>query len=581
MTLMKLKNPTRRNQLLSTNPFVPERVFSPSITTVMPISPLKASIALGVFLAYAATFSVAHGQANTTSSSTTSSNTSSSSTTSSLSEKTDVATSIRASFENWRLPNGQNAGMLGMNLLFDVHPHFKLGVASYGALTGQQGGLMTMGLAGEYQYDVSPRWRLRAGAFAGGGGGAAGYALTGNGFMFRADAGVTYLTQGYGNIGVGVSWVTFPSGEIRSAQPYLMYEYPFDTLIWQGWHRPATSTAPAVSSLNTSPNTTRRQEIGLTWSQYLVPSSVTNDQGAQQANIDLAGVRWTSYLNDRWYLSVQADGSYTASTSGYVQILGGIGYRLPLGASTGLKIYGLAGPAGAGSGAVSTGGGLLLGGGIALQQRLTDRWALEIGVGGAKAASGDFKAWNYGINLSYIFGQGNVSSAPGQLSSHRQQDSEATPLRVRLMNASFLQADDQWRVNDTNKTVNNFGLGLDYFLNERAYITAQGLVAYTGNSQTAAVTATMELTGLLGAGWLQPVSRDWFVMAEGLLGASAGGTLDTGRGGVWQLNAGVGYRLTKDVDLMLTGGRMQAIDGQFKANTITVGLGYRFELVNR
>ncbi len=70
-------------------------------------------------------------------------------------------------------------------------------------------------------------------------------------------------------------------------------------------------------------------------------------------------------------------------------------------------------------------------------------------------------------------------------------------------------------------------------------------------------------------------------MAEGLLGASAGGNLDTGRGGVWQLNAGVGYRLTKDLDLTLSGGRMQAFDGQFKANTITVGLGYRFGLANR
>ena len=578
MTLMKTNNSTRRNQLLSTNPLAPERVFSPSITTVMPISPLKASFALGVFLAYAATFSVAHGQASTTSSNTASSSATSSSATSILSEKTDVPTSIRASFENWRLPSGQNAGMLGLNLLFDVHPHFKLGVASYGALTGQQGGLMTAGLAGEYQYDVSPRWRLRAGAFAGGGGGAAGYALTGNGFMFRADAGLTYLTQGYGNIGVGVSWVTFPSGEIRSAQPYLMYEYPFDTQIWQGWQRPAAT--PGVAALNTSPNTTRRQEIGLTWSQYQVPSSVTNDQGAQQANIDLAGVRWTSYLNDRWYLSVQADGSYTASTSGYVQVLGGIGYRLPLGASTGLKIYGLAGPAGAGNAVVSTGGGLMLGGGIALQQMLTDRWGIEIGVGGAKATTGEFKAWNYGITLSYAFGLANASGSATH-NNRSQQDGASAPLRLRLMNATFLQADDQWRNNDSNKSINNFGLGLDYFLNERAYITGQGLVAYTGNSQNASVTAAMELTGLLGAGWLQPISRDWYVMAEGLLGASAGGTLNTGMGGVWQLNAGVGYRLTKDLDITLTGGRMQAVDGQFKANTITVGLGYRFGLVNR
>jgi hypothetical protein len=415
----------------------------------------------------------------------------------------------------------------------------------------------------------------------GGGGGAAGYALTGNGFMFRADAGLTYLTQGYGNIGVGVSWITFPSGDIRSAQPYLMYEYPFDTLIWQGWQRPARQSGTAAQNtlLDTS-NTTRRQEIGLTWSQYSVPSSVTNAQGAQQANIDLAGVRWTSYLNDRWYMSVQADGSYTASTSGYVQILGGIGYRLPLGSSTGLKVYGLAGPGGAGNAVVSTGGGLLLGGGIALQQMLTDRWGIEIGVGGAKATTGEFKAWNYGITLSYAFGLANASGAATH-NSRYQPDGASAPLRLRLMNATFLQADDQWRNNDSNTSINNIGFGLDYFLNDRAYVTGQGLVAYTGNSQNASVTAAMELTGLLGAGWLQPISRDWYVMAEGLLGASAGGSLDTGKGGVWQLNAGVGYRLTKDLDLMITGGRMQAFDGQFKANTITVGLGYRFGLANR
>ncbi|CAN1496675.1 hypothetical protein MCEGE14_00374 [Burkholderiaceae bacterium] len=566
MALMKTKKPTR--------PFAPEHLFSPSTANVMAISPLKASIALGVFVAYAATCSLAQGQVNNNTASSTPS-------VDSTLVSTAVPTSIRTTFENWRLPNGQNAGMLGLNLLFDVHPNFKLGMASYGALTGEQGGLMTMGLAGEYQYDISPSWRVRTGLFVGGGGGAAGYALTGNGFMFRADAGLTYLTQGYGNIGVGVSWITFPSGDIRSTQPYLMYEYPFDTLIWQGWQRPAgqSGTATQNTLLDTS-NTTRRQEIGLTWSRYSVPSSVINAQGAKQANIDLAGVRWTSYLNDRWYMSVQADGSYTASTSGYVQILGGIGYRLPLGASTGLKVYGLAGPGGAGNAVVSTGGGLLLGGGIALQQMLTDRWGIEIGVGGAKATTGEFKAWNYGITLSYAFGLANASSAATH-NSLSQQDGASAPLRLRLMNATFLQADDQWRNNDSNTSINNLGFGLDYFLNDRAYITGQGLVAYTGNSQNGSVTAAMELTGLLGAGWLQPISRDWYVMAEGLLGASAGGNLDTGRGGVWQLNAGVGYRLTKDLDLTLSGGRMQAFDGQFKANTITVGLGYRFGLANR
>ena len=506
-----------------------------------------------------------------------------------------LPTTLRATFENWRLPDGQNAGMLGLNVLFDLDPKLKLGVASYGALTGQQGGLMTLGLAAQLQHDLNQSWRVHAGLFAGGGGGASGYAITGNGFMFRTDAGLTYRTQGFGNIGIGVSWVTFPSGRIRSAQPFLMYEYRFDTLISSGWQS-ATSARESIASdrvnaSHTADHTTtthqasRRQEVGLTWSQYLVPSSVNNDTGAKQGNIDLAGVRWTMYLDDRWFGSIQADGSYTASTSGYVQTLGGLGYRLPLGGRTGLKIYGLAGPAGSGNGAVSTGGGLLLGGGIALQQMLTNHWAIEIGVGGTGATTGDFKGWLYGINLSYVFRTptgGERSGSTGSASTiGNSQGYTTAPLRLRVMNESFLQADDQWRNNDTNKSVNNFGLGLDYFLGQNAYLTGQGLVAYTGNSKNGSDTAALELTGLTGAGWLQPISNDWFVMAEGLLGASVGGSLDTGNGTVWQVNAGLGWRVTENLDLMLTGGRMQAFDGQFKANVITFGLGYRFGLPSR
>jgi len=89
------------------------------------------------------------------------------------------------------------------------------------------------------------------------------------------------------------------------------------------------------------------------------------------------------------------------------------------------------------------------------------------------------------------------------------------------------------------------------------------------------------MTGLLGAGVQQPVSERWFVMAEGLVGAAGGGTIATGNGSVWQVNAGVGYRLTDSLLVMLTGGRMQAATGDFAANVVGVTMGYRFGLPTR
>jgi predicted porin len=51
-----------------------------------------------------------------------------------------------------------------------------------------------------------------------------------------------------------------------------------------------------------------------------------------------------------------------------------------------------------------------------------------------------------------------------------------------------------------------------------------------------------------------------------------------GNGSVWQVNAGLGYRINKSLSLMVTGGRMQAPTGDFSANVIGVSLGYRFGL---
>lgn len=264
--------------------------------------------------------------------------------------------------------------------------------------------------------------------------------------------------------------MTFPSGQLRSAQPYLMYEYPFYSGVQSGWSGTSLSsgssntaaTAGSFKTLSQSSASTPssnapslRQEFSIGWTHNQVPSSVTNSSGATQGSFDVAGVRWSSYLDERLFLSIEADGSYTGSTSGYTQILGGVGYRFPLGSSTGLKIYGLAGPAGTGSGAVDTGGGLLVGGGLAIQQMLTDHWAIEVGTGALKATSGDFKAFTYGINLTYAFGTPKVSRTTSSQSMLAGYD--MAPLQLRVMNQTYFKSNDQWRNDDDLASVNNLG----------------------------------------------------------------------------------------------------------------------------
>jgi hypothetical protein len=514
-----------------------------------------------------------------------------------------VPTTWRATFENWKLPEGETMGMLGTNLLFDVNPNVKLGIASYGAMTGERGGFITLGLASELQKELSENWVAHTGLFVGAGGGAGGYILAGGGFMLRADAGLTYKMGPYGNLGAGVSWVTFPTGQIRSTQPYIMYEYPFDSFISDGWSgsgsgssassssrantnfgstASSNTSAPSGSYLSSASNpssgieqnptrfaSSKRQEFSVAWTGYKIPSSVTKTSGAAQSStMQLAGARWTTYLTDRWFLTFQASGAFAGNSAGYMQILGGGGYRLPLGSSTALKFYGNVGPAGGGD--VATGGGILYGAGVALQQSITDDLAIEFGLGGVKAGTGDFKALAAGVNLSYVFGLPRTKSGqkllPNDFAGYK-----LAPLQLRAINQTYLKGNDQWRSRDVGQSVNNLGFAADYFINPEVYLTGQGLAAYSGD-------AGAFMTGLIGAGVNQPISKDWFVMAEGLVGAAGGGSLAVGNGSVWQVNAGLGYRINKSLSLMVTGGRMQAPTGDFSANVIGVSLGYRFGL---
>lgn len=470
-------------------------------------------------------------------------------------------TAWRVTSENWSLPGAEKMGVVGGNLLFEVNDNVKLGVGSYGAVRGERGGFITLGVTGEVQQRLSPFWLAHAGLFVGAGGGRGGSTLTGGGLMVRSDIGLTYETGRYGNVGFGVSHVTFPSGVIRSTQPYLMYEFPFHSLLNSGWGQtPAGGTSQPGSLSSTA------QEFSVVSRSYQIPSSVVQDDGQpQHRSMQLLGVEWLSYIDDRWFLKLESEGAMGGQSNGYMQILAGGGYRLPLTRSTALKLHAAAGPAGGGR--VDTGGGLLLDAGIALQQNLTPRTAVELSVGEVRAPSRSFKASSVALKLNYRFGLPAVTSAA--VSWEMLGGFDAEPLRVRVVNQTYFKASPNWRNGDVDRSVSNLGVQLDYFVSPHLFLTGQGLGAYAGK-------AGAYMTGLVGLGGQWPVSERWFAEGEALAGAAGGGGLAVGGGLVGQVNAGVGYRLSKSLSVMTTVGRIEALRGDFKANVVGVSLAYQF-----
>lgn len=472
-------------------------------------------------------------------------------------------TTWRVTTETWKLPGNEKMGMVGGNLLFDVADNVKLGLASYGAVRGERGGFITLGMAGEVQQRLSPSWLGHVGLFVGAGSGRGSGALAGGGLMLRSDVGLIYEAGRYGKLGFGVSHVRFPSGTISSTQPYLLYEYGFNSLLGNGWEQGGSSSSAASAPFGIA---SRAQEFSLVARSYRIPSSVVQEDGQpQHHSMQLLGVEWLSYLDDRWFLKLEAEGAVGGKSNGYMQILAGGGYRLPLTRSTALKFHAAAGPAGGGK--VDTGGGLLLDAGIGLQQNLTPRMAVELSVGELRAPSKSFKAQSVALKLNYQFGLPDVASE--SVPWNALDGFDTVPLRLRMVNQNYLKNSPNWRSSNVDQSVGNLGMQVDYFVSPHWFLTGQALAAYSGE-------AAGYMTGLVGAGGQWPLSERWFVEGEALLGAAGGGGLAVGGGLVGQVNAGVGYRLSKSLSVMATAGQMAALRGDFKAKVLGVSLAYQF-----
>jgi len=288
------------------------------------------------------------------------------------------------SFETINMPEREDMGLVGGTFLYDFNDWFAAGVSTYGAVTGDQGGFISLGLAAEIQHSISPLFSVKAGLFVGAGGGRGGPDLQGGGLMLRPHLGL-YLEEGsFQGLGAGVSHVEFPNGNISSTQAYITYQQSFDTLIGKGWLKKNEGHG-SLSSVE--------RELFLVAKRYDVNSSVVDINNLpQHPSISLLGIEWNHYLNENFFLKLESAGAMGGESRGYMQTLAGAGYRYGLSDSTFLKVTGQIGMAGGGD--VSTGGGILLDSSMILQLYITNDMFIAFGAGYTIAPDGDFEATN-------------------------------------------------------------------------------------------------------------------------------------------------------------------------------------------
>jgi hypothetical protein len=284
---------------------------------------------------------------------------------------------LRLSVERTGVEGAAQMGMTGLHLIKPLGWAGALqgwaGMSVFGATQGDRGGFFGWGVSGGARLSHGP-WQAEAGLFAGGGGGSPGW--VGGGAMLRPHAALGYRV-GDVRLALGVAQLRFPNGRVDSAHPFASVD-----LGSLGLFGPPGGGAP-VDTARWAPQALA-SELSMSIGQYtMAAGSVRRDGQGSGPPLLHGGVAFRRDLPARlgalqpyWLLSTA--GGLSGDYAGYMEVLGGLGLRLPLQPLAGLPLA-LRGEAAVGSGgagvAADTGGGrlhkLLLGASWTLHPQLT------------------------------------------------------------------------------------------------------------------------------------------------------------------------------------------------------------------
>lgn len=457
-----------------------------------------------------------------------------------------IATSFRLGVENVELPGGERMGLLGGTLWFNAAPGWWIGPATYGAASGDRGGLFVLGV------DVQRRWSLLGGQafvglFGGGGGGAA--APVGGGLMWRPALGWLY---DFGPVQAGLSYsaVRFPSGDISSRQFGL-------ALTWDGSFRFADPARAGASGSDPGRSGLGFERLIGTVGTYRLRTDPERRIGLVGARVDRS---WTDApsagpfgTGARWGLEAAAAASGDAA--GYMEILGHAGWEAALDEAGLLRTH-VRGALGlGGGGAVPTGGGVIAKLAVGATVQLSPGITTGLELGWLRAPDTGLDAPTAHWLLSFA-----LEPPPGA-GGMRQGTLARTEWTLAVQHETGAARRD-----GSEASLDTIGLKIARYFGPHLYASAQWHAAAAGGAGAYGV-------GLVGAGVATAAgARDWRAGAELLVGAAGGGGVATGGGAAVQALAWLGWSLPADSELRIGAGALRSRSGTLSTPVVELSI---------
>ena len=444
-------------------------------------------------------------------------------------------------------------GLMGLHYQTPLNKWLYAGVGMYGAVTGDQGGLFTLGVALGFKKQLYKNIFLDANFHFGGGGG---YRyLINDGAFINPNIGLQYQRKDFA-LGVQYSHVDFYTGDIKSDAISFFVEIP--SVLKFTEYRNAQKNFIASNSSNThfwkAPVTKNVQQVRFDFFKPIGNSRKDNANNGEPLTetLSVLGFEYQKYISNNTFIFAHTDAIYKGLRAGFMDLFFGMGYH-PY-SSKNVHVF-TKFALGAAGGRVAPEGGLMMYPSAGIDLNITPKLALSSHVGYYRAIAGDLEAYTYGFGLKYYGFNGGTE----HYNAFKTQG-----IRIGIMNQTYF---DVIKTDSPTIDLQLLGIQINYDLNSTFYLTGEVGFAYDGGSGGYA-------HGMAGIGMYSPYFLNSKMRAhfEAMAGAAGGAGVDTGEGVVVRPSIGLSYTLTKSVSLQSSIGRFVTPFGDLASTNVSIGL---------
>lgn len=449
-------------------------------------------------------------------------------------------------------------GLVGVHYQIPINDWWYGGIAMHAALTGDQGGLFTLGAELGIQQKMYKNIYFDANFHFGGGGG---YRyLINDGAFINPNIGLFYKRKQY-NFGIQFSHLHFYTGEIKSNSLSFFISIP--SILRFANYQEANKTFAETNNSNVhfwkKSASKNVQQIRF---DFLFPigNSKRDDLSPLTNTLSVLGFEYQKHLNPKTFIFVHTDAIYKGLRAGFMDLFLGVGYH-PYQSKYFDFFTKLA--LGAAGGRVAPEGGLMVYPSAGIDFKINSSFALSTHAGYYRALDGDLEAYSLGFGLKYIgLNNGTLNSSEEE----KYTNFKTQGIRVSFQNQTYFKVQ---KTDSPTVDLQLLGLQFNVDLSKTFYLIGEAGFAYDGESGGYA-------HGLAGLGMYSPYffNQKFRGHLEAVIGAAGGAGVATGEGVVVRPTIGLSYAISNGMSITASAGKMKALSGNLNSTNINIGLSF-------